>query len=93
MQTKEMSILWHWNANFKRMKIVDDIQRYFEEQAFGVCEWWGNRLNIGTNSIRVYFIYLSFLTFGSPLVIYLIMAFVLKNKNWFKPKRATIWDL
>ncbi|MFT4753903.1 MAG: phage shock protein C [Salibacteraceae bacterium] len=75
------------------MKLVKHIQDFFEEQAYGVCEWWGTKFNVNTGAIRVYFIYLSFLTLGSPLVIYLAMAFVLKNKNWFKPKRSTIWEL
>ncbi len=73
--------------------MIEQIKYYFEQKAFGVCAWWGDRLNVKTNSIRVYFIYLSFLTLGSPLVIYLIMAFILKNKYWFKAKRTTIWEL
>jgi phage shock protein PspC (stress-responsive transcriptional regulator) len=75
------------------MKIVNRIKEYFELQAYGVCEWWATKFNVNTNSVRVYFIYISFLTLGSPLLIYLVMAFILKNKNWFKPKRATIWEL
>lgn len=75
------------------MKLIKYIQDFFEQQAYGVCEWWGSKFNVNSSIIRVYFIYLSFLTLGSPLVIYLAMAFVLKNKNWFKPKRTTIWEL
>ena len=74
--------------------MIDKIQAYFEKQAFGVCEWWGEKLHIETNGIRLSFIYLSFLTFGSPLIVYLIMAFFLRNKHWFKTRRTnTIWDL
>ncbi|MGB0391615.1 MAG: PspC domain-containing protein [Salibacteraceae bacterium] len=75
------------------MRLVNYIQHIFEERAYGVCEWWGSKFNVNTGTIRVYFIYLSFLTLGSPLVIYLAMAFILKNKNWFKPKKTTIWEL
>lgn len=75
------------------MDLIKYTQNFFEEQAYGVCEWWASKFNINANAIRVYFIYLSFLTLGSPLIIYLAMAFVLKNKNWFKPRRNTIWDL
>ena len=35
---------------------------WFEHQAFGVCEWWGDKLGINTTKIRMYFIYLSFFT-------------------------------
>ena len=73
--------------------MIDKIQAYFEKQAFGVCEWWGEKLGVKISQIRLFFIYLSFITFGSPIIIYLVMAFVLKHKNWFKSKRTTIWEL
>jgi phage shock protein PspC (stress-responsive transcriptional regulator) len=69
---------------------------WFEQQAFGVCEWWGNKLGIKSNNIRMYFIYLSFFTVGSPIIVYFVMAFVLEHKNAFKLnkiKRSSIWDL
>jgi phage shock protein PspC (stress-responsive transcriptional regulator) len=78
--------------------MIKRIVSWFEEKAFGVCEWWGNKLGIKTTKIRMYFIYLSFFTFGSPIIIYFIMAFVLEHKNYFKPlytrnKRKSVWDL
>ncbi len=77
--------------------MVDKIVAYFEQQAFGVCEWWGKKLGIKTTNIRMYFIYLSFFTFGSPIIIYFVMAFILEHKRYFKPrfysKRKSVWDL
>jgi phage shock protein C len=75
--------------------MVDAIKTYFERKAFGVCEWWGKKLGISAQRIRVFFIYLSFITIGSPLVIYLIMAFILEHKEVFKSfrSRKTIWDI
>lgn len=75
--------------------MVQNILDYFERQAFGVCEWWGNKLGLSIGKIRLFFIYLSFITFGSPLIIYLIMAFILEHKKMFKlrKKRRSIWDL
>ena len=74
--------------------MIRKIQTYFEKQAFGVCNWWGERLQLKTPKIRMFFIYLSFLTFGSPIFIYLIMAFILEHKEYFKfQKRKTVWDL
>lgn len=71
------------------------ILSFFEKKAFGVCEWWGKKLGIQTKKIRLSFIYLSFITFGSMLFVYLVMAFILENKHYFKPgsKRKSIWDL
>lgn len=73
--------------------IANKIQTYFERQAFGVCEWLGEKLDMEIAQIRLFFIYLSFLTLGSPLVVYLIMAFLLKHKHYFKRRPSTVWDL
>lgn len=77
--------------------MINRIISWFEQQAFGVCAWWGKKLGIKTTKIRMYFIYLSFFTFGSPVIIYFIMAFILEHKHYFKPnffrKRKSVWDL
>lgn len=79
------------------MRLFTHIINFFEEQAFGVCEWWGKKLGISSKKIRMYFIYLSFFTAGSPVIIYFMMAFLLENKDYFKPgilkNRSTIWEL
>jgi len=73
--------------------MIERIQAFFERQAFGVCAWWGGKLGISTSRIRLFFIYTSFITLGSPLLIYMAMAFILEHKDFFKPKRKRIWDL
>lgn len=70
---------------------VKKIQQFFEEHAFGVCTSLGEKLGIATSSIRLFFIYASFLTFGSPVIIYLGLAFV-KNMRSHLRRRSTIWD-
>ncbi|HQW25929.1 MAG TPA: PspC family transcriptional regulator [Saprospiraceae bacterium] len=62
-----------------------DTKRHFlEKSAFGVCQQVGEWMRINPATIRMYFIYLSFITFGSPLVIYLFMAFWLNIKKYFQ---------
>lgn len=76
--------------------MLDKIVLWFETKAFGVCSWWGEKLGIKSTTIRMYFIYLSFFTVGSPVIIYFIMAFILEHKQYFKPRksrRLTIWDI
>ena len=76
--------------------MIDRIKTYFERQAFGVCEWWAEKLNVKTEQVRLSFIYLSFITAGVHLVAYLFMAFVLQHKERIKQpfnKRSTVWDL
>ena len=61
-----------------------------EQTAYGVCTKIGERIGLSTRRIRVFFIYTSFLTLGSPVIIYMILAFWInmknfcKNKNWKK---------
>lgn len=76
--------------------MIDKIRDILELQLFGVCTKIGDKLGIRTSIIRLYFIYLSFFTFGSPIIIYLILAFLNENRNYFKLKRnnkTSIWDL
>jgi len=77
-------------------KLVFIIIAWFEQQAFGVCDSLGNKLGIRGTTVRLYFIYLSFFTFGSPVIIYFILAFFKENKKYFFPKsqsRKRLWDL
>lgn len=74
--------------------LIEHIKSFFERQAFGVCAWWGKKLHVESARIRLYFIYVSFVTLGSPILIYLVMAFFLEHKHYFKFKpRKTIWDI
>ncbi|MEO8589994.1 MAG: PspC family transcriptional regulator [Flavobacteriales bacterium] len=76
--------------------MIDRIKTWFERQAFGVCQWWGEKLNVKTEQVRLSFIYLSFITAGLHLVVYLVMAFVLQHKERIKrpfSKRSTVWEL
>ena len=72
---------------------VDKIKTLFEHQAFGVCEYWGEKLQIKSANIRLFFIYTSFLTIGSPVIIYMSMAFVLNLRKLVKRHRGSVWDL
>ena len=76
--------------------MISKITSWFEKRAFGVCAWWGDKLGIKSTTIRMYFIYLSFFTAGSPIIVYFIMAFILEHKHYFKlrrNKRVSFWDL
>lgn len=75
---------------------INRTKTWFEQQAFGVCAWWAEKLNVKTEQVRLSFIYLSFITAGAHLVVYLVMAFVLEHKERIKQpfkKRSTVWDL
>ena len=62
-----------------------------EMNAFGVCSAIGEKLGIASSRIRMWFIYISFLTLGSPVIIYMVLAFWINLKNYiFMGKRNPI---
>ena len=78
------------------MRTIQKVLFYFEMRSYGVCEWWALKLGIRTSKVRLGFIYASFIALGSPLFIYLGMAWILEHKHCFKlkpKKRSSIWEL
>jgi phage shock protein PspC (stress-responsive transcriptional regulator) len=55
---------------------------FIEWKLFGVCSRIGEILGIPPISIRKYFIYISFLTMGSPVIIYIFLAFWMNVKHY-----------
>ena len=58
------------------------IREFLEINAFGVCSAIGEKLGIASSKIRMWFIYISFLTLGSPLLLYMILAFWMNIKKY-----------
>jgi len=71
---------------------VESARFLVESHIFGVCERIGERLQMPVKNIRLFFIYASFLTIGSPVIIYMILAFWIKMKDYVRSKRSPIWD-
>jgi len=74
--------------------ILEKILIFFEKRAFGVSEFLGTKFGVNPALVRKFFIYLSFVTLGSPLLIYFPMAYFLENKDklYWRKKRKTVWD-
>jgi len=75
------------------MYFIETIKDFFERRAFGVCTAIGERLQMRSSVIRLFFIYTSFLTIGSPIIIYMILAFWIKMKSYVYSRRTSVWDL
>ena len=73
---------------FCHMKSFKDLM---ERSAFGVCSYLGDKMGLASARVRMYFIYLSFATLGSPIIIYLFVAFWLNIKKYIKNNRNFIW--
>ena len=73
---------------------MNRLKNFIEWQAFGVCSAIGNRLGIATSRIRMWFVYISFLTLGSPLIIYMVLAFWMNIKRYiFATRRNPLRNL
>ena len=55
-----------------------------ETGAFGVCSWLGDKMGIASSRVRLFFVYISFLALGSPLIIYMILAFWINLKKYVR---------
>lgn len=72
--------------------MLQRILTFFEHNSFGVCTYLGERFNISTSKLRLFFIYTSFLAVGFPLVVYFFAGIVLDFRNYFKPKHTRTTD-
>ena len=71
------------------MKTLKDMM---ERSAFGVCSYLGDKMGLASSRVRMYFIYLSFAALGSPILIYLFVAFWLNVKRYIKNSRNLRWE-
>jgi phage shock protein PspC (stress-responsive transcriptional regulator) len=64
-----------------------------EWKAFGVCAAIGERMGVASSRIRLWFIYISFLTLGSPIIFYMILAFWMNMKKyvWLSKRNPLRW--
>jgi len=86
-------VFYNFVVSSSFFQMVNTILRFFEQQTFGVCTWLGDKLRMKSSEIRLFFIYSSFLTLGSPLILYMQLAFILKIKEYIQSSRSRVWDL
>jgi phage shock protein PspC (stress-responsive transcriptional regulator) len=71
---------------------MNTVKDLMERSAFGVCSYLGDKMGLASARVRMYFIYLSFATLGSPILIYLFIAFWLNVKRYIKNSRNLRWE-
>lgn len=76
----------------KRFAMIKRFQAFCEQQAFGVCTRLGQTTGVSSSSIRLFFIYASFLTLGSPVIVYLSMAFVMNLRKHNRRFYRTLFE-
>jgi phage shock protein PspC (stress-responsive transcriptional regulator) len=70
---------------------MNKFKSFVEWNAFGVCSAIGNRMGIPVSRIRQYFIYTSLLTMGSPIIIYMVLAFWRNMRDYVKSAKRNPW--
>lgn len=102
-----MSKLCNWIESFEKLKfslflstkikqtlsLVLKLKYFFEEQGFHIASRLAERLGMRTNSVRLFFIYISFVTAGLWFGVYLTVGFLLKLKDLVRAKRSSVFDL
>ncbi len=71
--------------------VMNKFKNFVKWNAFGVCSSIGARMGIATSRIRQYFIYTSLLTVGSPIIIYMVLAFWRNMRRYMKAAKRNPW--
>ncbi|WP_281336409.1 PspC domain-containing protein [Flavobacterium eburneipallidum] len=75
------------------MSAIIQLKFFLEKHGFHVSSRLADKLGMRANSVRLFFIYISFVTVGLGFGIYLILAFWIKLKDLVRAKRSSVFDL
>lgn len=68
--------------------------RYFlEKHGFHVSSRFADKLGMRVSDVRLFFIYISFVTVGLWFGVYLTLAFWIRLKDLVRAKRTSVFDL
>jgi phage shock protein PspC (stress-responsive transcriptional regulator) len=75
------------------MSAIIQLKFFLEKHGFHVSSRLADKLGMRANSVRLFFIYISFVTVGLGFGIYLILAFWIRLKDMIRAKRSSVFDL
>jgi phage shock protein PspC (stress-responsive transcriptional regulator) len=73
--------------------MIRNIRYFFERNGYFVATRLADKLGMRTSQVRMFFIYISFITVGLGFGVYLTIAFILKLKDMLYTKRTSVFDL
>jgi len=76
-----------------QMRLVIRLKYFFEKYGFHVSSRLADSLGMRANSVRLFFIYISFVTAGLWFGVYLTLAFWWRLKDLIRAKRSSVFDL
>ena len=72
---------------------IVSLRHFFEKHGFAVSSRFADKLGMDVSNVRIFFIYISFITLGFSFGIYLTLAFLLRLKDMIYTKRKSVFDL
>ncbi|MDN3595002.1 PspC domain-containing protein [Zunongwangia endophytica] len=75
------------------MKNIYNLRYYLERNGFYVSSRLADKIGMRAKSVRLFFIYVTFFTFGIGFAVYLTLAFWLRLKDLVYTKRTSVFDL
>ena len=75
------------------MSYIHSLRHFFERHGFAVSSRFADRLGMRATNVRLFFIYVTFVTVGLSFGLYLTLAFLLKLKDMIYTKRSSVYDL
>lgn len=75
------------------MKAVLQLKYFFEKHGFHVSSRLADKLGMRVSDVRLFFIYITFVTAGLWFGVYLTLAFWIRLKDLIRGKRTSVFDL
>jgi phage shock protein PspC (stress-responsive transcriptional regulator) len=73
--------------------MIQNVLHFFEKHGFFVATRLADKLGIRATNVRLFFVYISFITVGLGFGFYLTLAFLLRLKDMIYTKRSSVFDL
>ena len=73
--------------------MLNRLKFFFEKHGFHVSSRLADALGMRASSVRLFFIYLSFVTVGLWFAVDLILAFWMRLKDLIRAKRSSVFDI
>jgi len=75
------------------LSVVIKLKYFFEKHGFHVSSRLADKLGMRASNVRLFFIYITFVTVGLWFGVYLTLAFWIRLKDLIRGKRTSVFDL
>lgn len=75
------------------MSPIIQLKYFFEKYGFHVSSRLADKLGMSASNVRLFFIYITFVTAGLWFGVYLTLAFWIRLKDLIRGKRTSVFDL